>query len=47
MSLLTSDKGAKIGFQDGVFLPSRAGIHTTFLLNCFRDESLETVTCLD
>ena len=35
-----------IGFQDVVFLSSRASYSTTFLKNCGRGESLGTTTCL-
>ena len=35
-----------MGFQDVAFLPFRASYSTTFLLNCRRGESLETITCL-
>ena len=34
-----------VGFQDIVFLPSRASVFTTFLKNCGRGESLKTSTC--
>ena len=35
-----------MGFQDVVFLPSRACFSTTFLKNCGRGDSLRTTTCL-
>ena len=34
-----------IGFQDVVFLPSRACFYTTFLTNCGGSESLKFTTC--
>ena len=38
--------GALNGFQEVVFLPSRANLSTTFLMNCGRGESLGTTTRL-
>ena len=35
-----------MGFQDVVFLPSRASFSATFLKNCGRGESHETAYCL-
>ena len=35
-----------MGFQDVLFLSSRASFSTTFLKNCCRGEGLRTTTCL-